>query len=230
MRTHVAKTVSAVLALVAMVVLVLSLAVSPEPAQSAPPAPQCVVQVQGTVGIVICADIPIAQIPLPTVSVQGPTVTLPPVTLPPITVPGPTRTVTLPPVVVPGGNETVTLPGNTVTETVIVTDEETKTIKPDPQSSQPTTVVTETGTGQNPPGDGTIEDNDMGDPTINFGDGHTTVVEAAIGLLTTLLLVGLLLLTMWAGYILGYKDKEKKDTRFLRALLDQVRLGKGQHR
>jgi hypothetical protein len=51
-------------------------------------------------------------------------------------------------------------------------------------------------------------------------------VEAGIGLLTLLALIGLILLGMYAGYILGYKDKERKDTDFMRALLDSVKTRK----
>lgn len=224
MRTHVFKALSAVVAIVMLVVLAFGAAMSPEPVHAAP-APQCIVQVQGTVGIVICADVPVAQIPLPTVTVQGPTITLPPVTLPPITLPAETVTVQ-----VPGGTQTVTLPPG---DTETVTEEATVIVTAEPDNSQPSSLpsVSPSETGQNPPGDDIIVDNDDDDPPlVDLGDGKTTIVEAALGLFATIALVGLMLLTLWAGYVIGYKDKEKKDTSFMRSLLEQARLGRAKHR
>lgn len=208
MNRYVAKVLASITAVVMAFVLAFGGAVHHEdPAQA---AGQCVVQVQGTVGVVICADVPIAQVPLPTVTVKGPTVTLPAATVT-VNVPGPTKTVTI-----PGGTQTVT---TTVTEEVSNGNPtETVTVSPEP-SSLPTATVTETG--QSPPGDGTIGDDG---PTVDFGDGTTTIVEVGLGLLATIALVGLLLLALWSGYYIGYKDKEKKDTSFMRALLEQVTL------
>lgn len=139
----------------------------------------------------------------------------------PIIISGPTstQTVTPPPVTV-----TTTVPGPTVTQTAAP---ETVTATPDSvpdETVTETTSVSPSETGQDQSGDGTLGSNESDDtPAIDFGDGDITIIEAGIGFLTLLALVGLLLLTLYAGYILGYKDRERKDTDFMRALLDTVK-------
>lgn len=138
----------------------------------------------------------------------------------PIIIAGPTSTVTVRPPA-----QTVTVPGpggSTATQTI------TATPKAGPTSTATdSSTVSNTETGQPTPRTGTIIPGGTVDyPAVDFGDGHTTVVEAGIGLLALLALIGLLLLAMYAGYALGYKDRERKDTDFMRALLDSVKTRK----
>jgi len=144
-----------------------------------------------------------------TIKIPGPTITKVPdpiVRTEKIIVPGPTKTIytqaeaPAPQVV----TRTVEVPGPTETTTV--------TASPTPTASP---------TGQPTPESDTMEP-DTG-PAIDFGDGDTTPAEVGIGILTLLALVGLILLALYAGYILGYKDKERTDTNFMRALLDSVK-------
>jgi hypothetical protein len=37
-------------------------------------------------------------------------------------------------------------------------------------------------------------------------------------------LMGLFLVGMYAGYVIGYKDHEKRDTHFMRSLLDSIKV------
>lgn len=89
-----------------------------------------------------------------------------------------------------------------------------------------TVVVTETATtGQTPRPDGKVKADDEKKPDpIDFTDGETTIVEAGIGVLSLIGLMVLLLLALYGGYVLGWKDKESKDTDFIGALLDQSKL------
>lgn len=186
---------------VLLMAVVMAMAPSPSQADTG-----CVVN---TLGIKICGEL----LGLPSAPVI--TVTVPPV---PIEVPGPTVTVTAvpPPVTV---TTTVPGPGQTVT----VTEPAAQGPTPDSVPGPSTETVTVSPAGQDPVEGGTIVDNTPRRPPIDFGDGTTTIVEAGIGVLTLLALVGLLLLTMYSGYIVGYKDHERKDTNFMRALLDTVK-------
>lgn len=89
-----------------------------------------------------------------------------------------------------------------------------------------TVVVTETvRTRQTPRPDGKVKADDEKKPDpIDFTDGETTIVEAGIGVLSLIGLMVLLLLALYGGYVLGWKDKESKDTDFIGALLDQSKL------
>ena len=180
---------------------------TPSPAGA---VPACIVD---ALGIRVCGEL---LEPLPTITIKPD----------PIIIPGPTETTTIKPPPV-----TVTVPGpEAPQETVTVTPEpEVVTETPD---AVPEETVTETTspspTGQPTDDGGTIAPDDNGEsdffsPDIDFGDGNPTVGEVGLGILTLLALVGLLLLSMYLGYILGYKDKERKDTDFLRALLDTVK-------
>lgn len=52
-----------------------------------------------------------------------------------------------------------------------------------------------------------------------------TVYEyLGVGSLTIAALIGLILLSMWLGYILGYKDSDSESARFMSALRDQMLL------
>jgi len=151
----------------------------------------------------------------------------------PIRIPGPTSTVTVTPapqvkeVRVPGPTTFVTdpVPGPTVTRTpqavptqTVTAPVETVTVTPDPR--------------QEPEGRDKIdneEDSGFFSDEVDPGDGETTVAEVGIGTLTLLALVGLLLFTLYAGYIMGYRDREAKDTNFIRAVLDSSKISRGQH-
>lgn len=138
----------------------------------------------------------------------------------PIIVPGPTstQTITPPPVTVtapPQPVQTVTVAPRPVTVTPDAVPNETVTVTTTPSASP---------TRQPEGDDGTIApDESVGPKAVDFGDGNITIFELGIGLASLLALVGLILLAMYAGYILGYRDKEAKDTRFMRALLDSVK-------
>lgn len=162
--------------------------------------------VNNTVTVVVTETKTITETITKTIEIPGPTVTEVPnpiVKTEEVVVPGPTETIYIqqpPPPAQPVETRTVEVPGPTTTVTA--------TSPPQPS-------------GQTTPEGGTIEA-DTG-PMIDFGDGDTTPAEVGIGILTLLALVGILLLAMYAGYILGYKDKERTDTNFMRALLDSVK-------
>lgn len=145
---------------------------------------------------------------------QAPPITLPPIVGPTIRVPGPTVHVPGPTqtatVNVPGGTQTVKAPGPTATVT---------------ESALPSAgpTVTVSASGQDSPSSGTLAPRD---PVISFPSINTVPKAVGIGLLATLLLVGLILLALWAGYVMGFKDKERKDNDFSRALLETIRAGK----
>lgn len=82
-------------------------------------------------------------------------------------------------------------------------------------------TVTVTKAGQTPKPDGTIEmppPKEKGDFTIPEVQLST---PQAVGLTTAavLLIVLFLLLGMYAGYYLGYKDSDKAEAKFIRAVL-----------
>jgi hypothetical protein len=140
-------------------------------------------------------------------------------TVPPITIP-----TTLPPIteLIPG--ETVTVPGPTKTKTV-QGPTKTKTITTPTQTVTENSTVTADPTGQPGGNSGTIGEVDPGG-TVDFGDNDVTIQEVGIGILATIVFVALLLLTLWMGYVLGYKDADRENARFMDALLDLTRRGK----
>lgn len=161
-----------------------------------------------------------------------------------VKVPGPTVTVRPDPVRV---TETARPAPVRVTETVRVpTERETVFVAGEPRTvfvegptqtrtvtapPLPAETVTETTAPQQarqaPPEDATI-DGDTGffRPDIDFGDDEVTAGEAGIGLLSLLALLALILFAMYGGYVLGYKDKERVDTDFMRALSESIALRK----
>ena len=201
----------AFLAFVLAVVSVLGLGTPSQAAEG------CIINVAG---IKVCGEL---LEPLPTVTIKPD----------PIIIPGPTETVTVrPPAVTvtepaqpPPPPETVTVEPEPVGPSQM--PQETVTEPSETETVTETTTVSPSETGQSSGEGGTIEpengDEDFFSPNIDFGDSDPTIAEVGIGLLATLALVGLLLLTLWAGYILGYKDKERKDTDFIRALLDSAK-------
>ena len=181
-------------------------------------------------------------VPGPTVTLPPETVTLPPikttVTLPPL--PVQTRTVTLPPL--PRATETRFLPRPTETRTVIIPGEErtvtetqtrtreifvpskTRTVlgpvvteTAAPETISVTETVTASPTRQPSTDSGTISPGD-----VFLDPPALTAPEAAgIGALTLLFLGGLVLLALWGGYVLGYKDSDRENRKFMAALRDQ---------
>lgn len=182
--------------------------------------------------------------PAPTVTLPplpGPTVTISPRPQPTITIPGPTATITkiLPPIIefertiIPGPTRTVFVPGPTRTVTGPVV---TETATPFPLPAKTVTATaTETiteravPTRQPPPRRDTMDDDRFFRFDIDLGDRSLSAGELGIGLLTLLALVAVVLMAMYGGYVLGYKDQEQQDTDFIRALLDRSKPRRGLH-
>lgn len=222
-RLRVAFLASKAVGLVLSVLLVLGWS---SPAQGALP-PGCVLRLQGSVGVVVCAGQVLGQLPLPTVEV---TETVTEEVIKRVPVPGPT-------IFVPRPGATVTVPSDT--QTVYITQTgpgqtSTVTARPRPNAPAPTSLPSaiptpsETGTGQPVPPSATIGPAKPLSPAekFDFGDGNVTVQEATLGLLATLLLVAGFLGTLYAGYSFGYREAEKQDTNFLRSMLESVKRRK----
>lgn len=149
-----------------------------------------------------------------------------------IHVPGPVRTVR-----VPGDTRTVTRTGPTSTRTITVpgpTQTITRTVTAPPvpqdsssaQPSEPESTVTIGGgtrtiTGQPSPNSGTIKTTDV--PAVDIGDGKTTPAEVGLGALTLLAFAGIVVAALWAGYTLGYKDRQGNEKDFMRTLLETAK-------
>lgn len=147
-------------------------------------------------------------------------VLLPVVTLPPITLPGATVTVKIPPGPQPTRTITVPIPGPTKT----VTTTETKTIGPSAlPTDRPTATITVNRTRQPEIKYVTVEPTPKPDDNgtiINFPDSPAEVITTAgIGLLLGLIAA---VAALWLGYIFGYKDAEKNEINFMRALSDRM--------
>lgn len=188
-----------------LLVAMLSYLPSPAPADS-----PCIVRVQGQQATIICSGISVGTVKLPVVEV---TQTLPPV--PEVTktikIPGPTKTVT-------------ELPG-LITVTKGPVPNKTVTIQPQP-TSLPTPTI------EMAPRQPTPTHDTLGPATpfvsshphlIDFGDGHTTVIEATLGLLATVLLIAGFFATLYAGYWLGFREADSENASFMRAVLDKAK-------
>lgn len=159
------------------------------------------------------------------------------VTAPPIRVPGPTQTITVrpPQATVRAPGPTVRIPGPTQTVTVVPE-------VPQPTGRPaPTQTVTETVTSSPLPAPRQeVDQSDIVRPEpsedgffrFDFDpfDDEVTAGEVTVGVGAILGLLGLILLSLYAGYFLGYRDKEKKETDFMRALLERAKTRRGQHR
>lgn len=151
------------------------------------------------------------------ISVPGPTVT--------VKVPGPVKVIRPPRATT---TKTVTLPRATATATV------TRTLPPKPRatrtltSAPETTTVTATATvtpRQDTPRDGSIEPGrDFFSFDIDPSDDNLTAGEAGLGALALVGLVTLFFLGLYSGYYLGFRNKEKDDTDFMRALRDSIMI------
>lgn len=207
--------------IVSLVMLVMLILAPAAPAN----AEVCTINVQGTVGIVVCAGQVIGQVPLPTVTASGPTVTLPPIPGVTTIIPGPTQTVQVPgptaTVTVPGDSETVTLSGPTVTATVPgrtpqAVPTQTITISPVPDSTVTTTETVNQGSKVDKPDS---------DSVLFDLPPLTTKQTVGYSLVVLLILCGLIVFGLWLGYVIGYKDSERKEMKFLDALRDQFYTG-----
>lgn len=150
-----------------------------------------------------------------------------------VTLPGDTVTVRI-----PGQEQTIRVPGPTVTQRVevpgatqtIEVPGETRTIEQSPQGrpersqapAPPTVTVTEspdiTEGGQGGTTPATIEPDDDGGVTLPEVD-LSTGQAIGLGVLGVLGLVFIVLLGMYAGYYMGYKDSDKAEAKFLTSLL-----------
>lgn len=149
----------------------------------------------------------------------GPTVTLPPLpgTTVTVHVPGPSQTQTIK-VPIPGPTQTVH-----VTATVSVRPSATPeaTVTTTETVPGPTTTIT---TGQVDNGGGTI-DQEPDDPVVSIPNIDSPAEAAGIGAILFLILMALILLGLYLGYILGYKDSDRKSADFIQAMLDKVKKG-----
>lgn len=170
----------------------------------------------GVVVLNTVVDLPQVEVTLP-----GQTVTVK------VPLPAETETVRVP---VPGGTKTVEVPGPTQTVTVPVEvngPTETVTVRPgEPTAapSAPTETVTTTVTPdprQNATDDATIEPAPEDDDTVVTIPGVDLNPAEAVGIGTLALIIvaALILLGMYAGYYMGYKDSDKAEAKFYRSLL-----------
>lgn len=225
--------VSAVLGVATIVLIpILALSGNPPTARAEEEVPAlpltCVLQVSGSLGVVVCGGEVVDQLNLPTIQVPGPTqrITIP-VTLPPITqtirIPGPT-------VRLPG--ETVTIPGLGATATVTAT----QTVTRNPQGSEgpigrPVETITVEVTpsdspstlspGQTPTESVTIRPEPK-DPEVRTRT-EEIVRNVLVGTIVTVALALLGIIALVLGYKFGYgdgrKNMEKDEVAFLRSLL-----------
>lgn len=137
-----------------------------------------------------------------------------------VNIPGPTKTVTVA-VTAPGATQTVHEPGPT----------KTVTVRPTPNSPS---ALPSSG-GQSSSGSGTVEttvtatttvtaepSTGPNDPVISIPGVPDVVNKAALGLLSIIALVALMLVGMWLGYYIGYRDSDSANARFMRALRDEL--------
>lgn len=213
------KRISSVLVIIVMMVACLFAGIDANQAQASDPPPvTCTIQVSNVICVAAGITILNQHLDLPTVTVAGPTtnVTLPPIrTTQTVTVPGPTKTVQ-----VPGQTQTIADPAQTVTQTVRPTNgpsalpTATQTVTTDSGLTSTTTITV--SPVQPTPTSGTL-DPDSG-PLKNV---PPVVIKTGVGVGIIALLALLILLGMYGGYYLGYKDSDKADANFFRALLNK---------
>jgi len=149
-------------------------------------------------------------------NVPGPTVTATAT----VKVPGPIRTIRP-----PQATRTVTVirPQVTVTKTLPPPPRATRTLTSAPETTTITASPTETPSRQTGTNDGTVrQGRTFFSLDINPRDGKITAGEAGLGILAILGIIGLFYLGLYLGYYLGFKNKEKDDTHFMRALRDSI--------
>jgi hypothetical protein len=166
------------------------------------------------------------------------TVRLPPVTvtdiirLPPVvrTIIVP-RTIFPPPLVQPGRVVTVRgLPGATKTVTVVVNREVVRNGTAAPVTREVrTTTSQKVSTGQATVTRGTIVPKKE-KQVVHIPGGTVTKFQAVgIGLLALIALMAAGMLLLWLGFILGFRNAEKENISFLKALRDYAKRKPGQH-
>lgn len=169
----------------------------------------------------------------PPVNLPVPTITLPPKIIrvtKTVQVPGPTKTVEIP---LPQATVTRRIPVPGPTQTVTVT-EGGRVIRepgsPAPRSPRATKTVTvpgptQTVTRQADPRRVILPPREKEVP-VPFVE--TVIKSVGLGLLAIAGIMGLIILGLWLGYALGFKDREKSEKDFLEALKAQA-LGRGKH-
>lgn len=146
------------------------------------------------------------------VIVLNQTVKLPNVTQT-IPVPGPTQTETV------TDKVTVTLPGTTETVT-IPANEKTVSVTLPPETVTKTVEVAQDRSRQPGADSGTIESRPEEGGSAVFPEVRLDRVQvAALGFLTVFAMMSLVLIGMYSGYYLGYKDSDREEAQFLRSLL-----------
>lgn len=166
----------------------------------------CSISVSGTTATVVCAGVSVGTVKLPVVQV---TQTIPGAEVTKfIKQPGPT-------IVSPGPTMFVAGPTQTVTVTA--------GSKPVPINPQPT-FLPSTPRQTHPNHamiDPAIPMNHPHYKSFDLGDGHTTVTEATLSLLATMVLIGMFLCTWYIGYTLGFREADSKNANFIQDVLDE---------
>lgn len=156
---------------------------------------------------------------LATISVPPITLPVVTVTLPPIKIPGPPGPTVIRTLTIPGPTNTVRVPGptSTVTVTEAPTVTSTRTVTAPPVTETVTATVFQTPR-QQPVDSGTL---DPETEYIPIGVPKLSAIEqVGLGFLAVLLISGLIIIGMWSGYYLGFKESDAKETGFLKALLN----------
>lgn len=145
-----------------------------------------------------------------------------------VQLPGVIRTI-----LVPGGTRTVTapgLPGATKTATVVVSQRIIQNGTAPPVTQEVRRTISAPGvTGQTITTRATVT---TSKEVVRLpGTTRTVTIPAAvgIGLLGLIILMALVLFILWLGYVLGFKDADRKNANFLRALRDSVKRTPGKH-
>lgn len=144
---------------------------------------------------------------IPAATPEPPTIPSPPAQNPsptpqPQPSPGPTKNATLP-TPAPEATRAPETPAATPRETA---EEPLQTVSPGPR--------------QTPSPTATIEPPPVDDTVLSIPEIELDIAEAVgIGTLGLLLLTGLFLLGMYAGYYMGYKDSDKAEAKFYKSLL-----------
>lgn len=167
------------------------------------------------------------------IPVPGPTVRITKHIQKIIKVPQPGKTVTLPPVPGPTQTQTIRVPGPTRTEFIrrpqrTVTASPSTILLPVKTVTQPPVTETisvpgptQTVTRQAKTPRGTIIRKEPPEP-FGIPMTDTIIQRVGLGLLALTLLAGLILLGLWMGYAIGYKDRERSEAQFLQALRQQL--------
>lgn len=142
------------------------------------------------------------------------------VTIPPIVIPGPTQTITIGPLIrterIP---VRVPVPAENITRFIVTDRIVTVTETPSPLARQ---TVTDYATLTPSP----VLPLDESEPGDTQTKTETIVRRIAVGALVTLALAALGILAMFLGYILGQKDAQRNEDRFMQSLLEVMAISK----